>query len=416
MSETFVVVGGGLAGAKTVEALREREFPGRIELVCEEEAPPYERPPLSKDYLAGRTEVADFTVHPREWYARNDVELRLGTRATGLHPGSHEIELADSTRLGYDKLVLATGSRPRRLPLPGADSRGVHYLRRLGDADRLAATLRRVERLVIVGAGWIGLEVAAVARGYGVEVHLVEAAPQPLLVSLGPRMGEFFAGLHREHGVTLHLSAHVSEIMTPSGVTGVRLTDGSELPADAVLLAVGARPELTLAEGAGLDIDNGVLVDTGLTTSDPDILAVGDIAEVRHPSLGGLRVEHWANALKQPAVAAATMLGHSASYTELPYFFTDQYDLGMEYHGFVPAGVEERVVVRGSTEDRRFVACWLDSSDRVLAAMNVNVFGMAESIRGLIHSGASVVPERLADTAYSLDDVEALRKRPVGSA
>ncbi|ASU80501.1 FAD-dependent oxidoreductase [Actinopolyspora erythraea] len=416
MSETFVVVGGGLAGAKTVEALRERDFSGRIELICEEESPPYERPPLSKEYLAGRAEVSDLTVHPREWYSEHDVELRLGTRATGVHPGSHEVELADATRLGYDKLVLATGSRPRRLPLPGADSRGVHCLRRLGDADRLAATLRRVDRLVIVGAGWIGLEVAAVAREYGVGVHVVEAAHQPLLEALGPRMGEFFAELHREHGVELHLSARVAEVLTSSGVTGVRLTDGSELPADAVLLAVGARPELTLAETAGLDVDNGVLVDTGLTTSDPDILAVGDIADLRHPTFGRLRVEHWANALKQPAVAAATMLGHSASFTELPYFFTDQYDLGMEYHGFVPGEVEDRVVVRGSLADRRFVACWLDGSDRVLAAMNVNVFGQNERIRTLIHSGASVVPERLADTTYSLDDVDALRKRPVGSA
>ncbi|PRW61693.1 NAD(P)/FAD-dependent oxidoreductase [Actinopolyspora mortivallis] len=413
MTERFVVVGGGLAGARTARELRNKGFTGEIDLVCAEEIPPYERPPLSKDYLAGAVTSEEFLVQPREWYAEHGVRLRLGTRASAVYPTSHRVELADGTVLDYDRLVLATGSRPRRLPLPGADARGVHCLRRLGDADRLRETLRRIRRLVVIGAGWIGLEVAAVARNQGVQVCVVENAPTPLAAALGPRMGEVFADLHREHGVDLRLSNRVSEIHSRGGVTGVRTVDGADIPADAVLVAVGARPEIALAADAGLDVGEGVLVDTGMTTSDPDILAVGDIAETRHPVLGRIRVEHWANALKQPRVAAATMLGEAAAHTEVPYFFTDQYDLGMEYHGRVPDGVEDRVLVRGNLSSRRFVAFWLDGDNRVWAGMNVNVFDVSRSVRALVESGQPVDPRRLVDTTHPLEELAASHERNV---
>ncbi len=406
MSNTFVVVGGGMAGAKTVEALRDQGFGGGIVLICEEELVPYERPPMSKDYLAGTTSFEAATVHPRQWYDEHDVELHLGIAATAVHAGSHEVELSDGSRLGYDKLALATGSRPRRLPLPGSDARGVQYLRKRPDSDRLRERLQSISRLVVLGGGWIGLEVAAVARQAGVEVALVESGEQPLAAALGPELGSVFAGLHREHGVDVHCKTHVSEIVTSGGVQGVRLADRTELPAEAVLIAVGARPETALAEGAGLDVDNGVLVDAGLTTSDPDIVAVGDIANALHPVLGTrIRVEHWANALRQPRVAASTMLGARSSYDELPFFFTDQYDLGMEYRGHVPAGTRYRVVLRGDEATREFVAFWLDEEERVLAGMNVNVWDVGEPITALIRSGRPVSPDRLGDPAVDLGDL-----------
>lgn len=407
MSNAFVVVGGGMAGAKTAEALRDQGCTGSIALICEEELLPYERPPLSKDYLAGNTEAEEFTVRPRQWYDDNDVELHLGVRATAVHPGSHDVELSDGSRLGYDKLALATGSRPRRLPLPGSDARGVHYLRRRGDSERIRERLGTISRLVVVGGGWIGLEVAAVARGYGVEVTVVEAGEQPLVTAIGADLGAVFARLHREHGVDVRCKTHVTEIATSDGVRAVRLSDNTEVEADAVLIAVGARPETTLAEGAGLDVGEGVLVDANLTTSDPDIVAAGDIAEAMHPLLGTrVRVEHWATALHQPKVAAATMLGNrDAPYDRLPYFFTDQYDLGMEFHGHLPAGTEHRVVVRGDEDSREFVAFWLDSTDRVLAGMNVNVWGLGSRIKALIRADTPVSADRLADPDVDLAEL-----------
>ncbi|MFN3007156.1 NAD(P)/FAD-dependent oxidoreductase [Mycolicibacterium wolinskyi] len=403
-SSTFAIIGGGLAGAKAAEALRDNDFDGHVVLFAAEDKLPYERPPLSKEYLAGKKRLADFTVDPAAWYRDHNVELRLGTEVTAVNPADHTITLPDDSTVSYDKLLLATGSAPKRPTIPGADAAGVHYLRTIDDAAALNSALTEGSSLAVVGAGWIGMEVAASARQRGVNVTVVETARLPLLGALGAEVGEVFARLHREHGVDLRLNETVQEITTSGGTaTGLRLGDGSTVPADAVLVAVGAAPNIGLAERAGLaTADGGVLVDAALRTSDADIYAVGDIAAAQHPLFGvRIRTEHWANALKQPAVAAAGMIGRTAEYDDLPYFFTDQYDLGMEYVGHAPS--YERVVFRGDVAGREFVAFWLDADNRVLAGMNVNVWDVLDDVKALIRSRVAVDPERLADTGQPLD-------------
>lgn len=402
-SSTFAIVGGGLAGAKAAEALRDNDFDGHVVLFAAEDRLPYERPPLSKEYLAGKKKLDEFTVDAASWYRDHNVELRLGTEVTALDAAEHTLALPDGTTLGYDKLLLATGSSSRRPPIPGSDAAGVHYLRTIDDAVALSAALTPGSTLAVVGAGWIGMEVAAGARGRDVNVTVVESAHLPLLAALGAEVGEVFAQLHREHGVDLRLDQSVQEVTTDNGTaTGLRLGDGTTIAADAVLIAVGAAPNIALAEQARLAIaDGGVLVDASLRSSDPDIYAVGDIAAAQHPFFGvRIRTEHWANALKQPAVAAAGMLGKNAEYTELPYFFTDQYDLGMEYVGHAPE--YRQVVFRGDVAGREFVAFWLDASNRVLAGMNVNVWDVLDDVKALIRSAEPVDPERIADPAQPL--------------
>ncbi|OMC07741.1 NAD(P)/FAD-dependent oxidoreductase [Mycobacterium sp. SP-6446] len=405
-STTFVIIGGGLAGAKAAEALRDSGFDGQVILFAEEEHLPYERPPLSKEYLAGKKSLTDFTVQNSEWYRDHDVDLRLGSRVSALTPAEHTVTLPDGTAVRYDKLLLATGSASRRPPIPGSDAGAVHYLRTYDDAVALNSVLAEGSSLAVVGAGWIGLEVAAGARQRGVAVTVVETAKQPLLAALGESVGEVFADLHRDHGVDLRLEAQVDEITTAGGrATGLKMRDGSTVAADAVLVAVGAKPNVELAERAGLAMgDGGVLVDASLRTSDPDIYAVGDIAAAEHPLFGcRIRTEHWANALKQPAAAAAGMLGEPGEYAELPYFFTDQYDLGMEYVGHAPSF--ERVVFRGDVAGREFVAFWLDGDNRVLAGMNVNIWDVLDDVKALIRSGTSVDPGALADPQSPLADL-----------
>ncbi|TAM67075.1 FAD-dependent oxidoreductase [Mycobacterium sp.] len=405
-STGFVIIGGGLAAAKAVEALRDNKFDGHITVFAEEEHLPYERPPLSKEYLAGKKSLTDFTVQNSDWYRDNNIDLRLKTRVTTLDAAGHTVGLLDGTTVPYDKLLLATGSASRRPPIPGSDSSGVHYLRTYEDAAALDAVLTEGASLAVVGAGWIGLEVAASARQRGVEVTAVEAAKQPLMAALGETVGEVFATLHREHGVDLRLETQVEEITRTDGsATGVRTRDGATITADAVLVAVGAKPNIELAEQAGLSLgDGGVLVDASLRTSDPDIYAVGDIAAAEHPLFGTrIRTEHWANALKQPAVAVAGMLGTPGEYAELPYFFTDQYDLGMEYVGHAPSF--ERVVFRGDVAGREFVAFWLDGDNRVLAGMNVNIWDVLDDVKALINSRVSVDADKLADPQSPLGEL-----------
>jgi 3-phenylpropionate/trans-cinnamate dioxygenase ferredoxin reductase component len=407
-TSTFVIVGGGLAAAKAAEALRANDFDGHIVLIAEENHLPYERPPLSKEFLAGKKSLDDFTVHDAAWYRASDIDLRLGTAVAAVDCSAHHVVLPDDSIVRYDKLLLATGSRSRRPPLPGSNSAGVHYLRTIDDAVALNSTLREGSSLAIVGAGWIGLEIAASARGRGVEVAVVESARLPLLAALGAEAAEVFADLHQGHGVNLLLESNVAAISTLSGAaTGLKLADGSTIAADAVLVAVGAAPNIELAQAAGLDMgDGGVLVDATLRTSDPDVFAVGDIAAAEHPFYKTrIRTEHWANALKQPAVAAANMLGKRDEYAELPYFFTDQYDLGMEYVGHAPT--YERVVFRGDVVGREFIAFWLDNENRVLAGMNVNVWDVVDDVKALITSGAAVVPDQLADSRHPLSELGA---------
>ena len=400
----FVIVGGGLAAAKLAESLRDNDFDGAITLIGEEVQLPYERPPLSKEHLLGKKSLADFTVHTEQWYRDHEVELLLGTTVTAIDRSSKTVALPDGSTRPYDKLALATGSRSRRLPIPGADAEGVHMLRTIGQSDALISLFGSARRLVVVGAGWIGLEVTAAARTAGLEVTVLEVGAVPLQGALGEEMGAVFGELHRAHGVDLRCGVKAAEIVTADGkATGVRLDDDTVVDADAVLIAVGARPNIELAADAGLAVEGGVLVDESLASSDPDIVAVGDIADQQHPVLGQrVRVEHWATALNQPAVAALTMLDRPATYDRLPYFFTDQYDLGMEYTGFVAPGATTSVVVRGDTASREFVAFWLDQGNRELAGMNVNVWDVTDRIKELILGDEPVNPDALADTSTTL--------------
>jgi 3-phenylpropionate/trans-cinnamate dioxygenase ferredoxin reductase subunit len=400
-TKAFVIVGGGLAGAKAAEALRDSGFDGKISLIGEEAHLPYERPPLSKDYLAGKADLGSVFVHDQAWYQRQDIDLRLGAEVTAIERGDRQVRLGDGSRLPYDKLLLATGASPRRL----ADASGVHYLRTIDDSDRLKDLLATGSHLAIIGGGWIGLEVAAAARQAGLRVTVLEAAELPLLRVLGPEVARVFADLHRSAGVDLRLGVRIEEILSAGGrATGVRLADGATVSADAVLAGIGAIPRTSLASDAGLEVGDGIVTTAGLRTSDPDIFAAGDVASAFHPLLGRhVRVEHWANALKQPAVAAAAMLGHDASYAELPYFYTDQYDLGMEYVGHVSDGYDQ-VVVRGDLEARQFIAFWLKDG-LVTAGMNVNVWDVTDSVKALIRSGRPVEAAALADPGTALDDL-----------
>ena len=403
--DTFVIIGGGLAGAKAAETVRTEGFDGRVVVVGAESENPYERPPLSKGYLTGQAERDSAFVHEPAWYDANDVEVRAGVQATALDPAGHRVDLDTGESLPYTRLLLTTGASARRLPVPGADLHGVHYLRTLADADRLRDALAGGgRRVLVVGAGWIGLEVTAAARGYGNDVTVVEPQPTPLFGVLGPQMGEVFARLHREHGVDLRTGSGVRGFAGRSGsVTAVVLDDGAEQPADLVVVGVGAAPNTGLATGAGLDVDNGVRTDAALRTSAPDVFAAGDVASSFHPLYARhVRVEHWANALNGGPAAARSMLGQEVSYDRVPYFFTDQYDLGMEFSGLNDA--DATLVTRGDPEGGAFIAFWL-SAGRVQAGMNVNVWDVTGPIQELVRSGRQVPVARLTDPDVPLEEL-----------
>ncbi|MEU6287407.1 FAD-dependent oxidoreductase [Streptomyces sp. NPDC046988] len=414
--QTFVIVGGGLAGAKAAETLRTEGFTGRVILICDERDHPYERPPLSKGYLLGKEERDSVFVHEPAWYASHDIELHLGQTVVAIDRAAKTVHYGDDgTHVSYDKLLLATGAEPRRLDVPGTDLAGVHHLRRLAHAERLKGVLASLGRdnghLVIAGAGWIGLEIAAAAREYGAEVTVVEPGPTPLHGVLGPELGAVFAELHESHGVRFRFGVELTEIVGQDGmVLAARTDDGEEHPAHDVLAAIGAAPRAALAQAAGLEIADrahggGVVVDEHLRTSDPDIYAAGDVASFHHALFDtSLRVEHWANALNGGPAAARAMLGRGAAHDRVPYFFTDQYDLGMEYSGWAPAGSYDEVVIRGDAAKREFIAFWVKEG-RVLAGMNVNVWDVTEPIQQLIRSKTPVDTEALANPHVSLESL-----------
>jgi len=400
---SFVIVGASLAGATAAQTLRDEGFTGRITLLGDELQRPYERPPLSKGLLLGETDREKVFVHQEKWYAENDVDLRLGTAVTRIYRDARNLTLADKSLVPYDALLLTTGATPRSLRLPGADLDGVLYLRRLEDSEKLRAAFATGPRVVIIGAGWIGLETASAARAAGLEVTVLEQAKLPLLRVLGYDVAQFFADLHLDHEVDLRCGVEVEAVTGADGrVTGVRLGDGTRLGADLVLVGVGISPNDYLAADAGLEMDNGILVNERLQTSDPAIYAAGDVANAYHPWLSRhLRVEHWANARRQGAAAARAMLGHDVSFDRLPYFFSDQYDVGMEYTGYVEPDGYDEIVFRGDVAAREFVAFWL-ADGRVLAGMNVNVWDVTKPIEELITSRRKVDPGRLADVAVPL--------------
>ncbi len=405
-NKTYVIVGASLAAAKAAETLRAEGFDGALILIGEETELPYERPPLSKGYLIGKAERETIYVHPRHWYAEHDVSLRLGTAVTAIDRAGHELTLDDGSRVGYAKLLLATGSSPRRLAVPGAGLDGVLYLRRVEDSDRIKAAFRTASHVAVIGAGWIGLETAAAARAAGVEVTMLEMAELPLLRVLGREAAAIFARLHRDHGVDLRGGVQITEITGSDGhADGVRLADGSQVKADAVIAGVGILPNSQLASAAGLDVGNGIRVDAQLRSSDPDIYAAGDVANAFHPVLGKhIRVEHWANALRQPQTAAKAMLGQEVAYDRVPYFYTDQYDLGMEYAGYVEPGGYDEVIFRGDVGSGEFIAFWL-AGGCVLAGMNVNVWDVNDDIAALVRARKPVDKRALRDPETPLESL-----------
>ena len=401
--QTHVIVGAGLAGAKAAETLREEGFDGRVVLVGAEDVRPCERPPLSKDYLRGEVGRDKVYVHDQDFYAERDIDLLLGRSATSLDTGRQELALDDGERLHYDRLLLTMGAEPRRLSIPGADLDGVLYLRTVGDSDRLRERLDQGGSIVVVGAGWIGCEVAASARQRGLEVTVVEPASVPLERVLGTELGAVYRDVHTDHGVRMQLGTGVEAFEGSEAVARVRTSDGGELNCDLVVVGVGVEPRSGLARQAGLAVDNGILVDEHLQTSVPTVFAAGDVANAHHPFYGErIRVEHWANALNQGPAAARSLLGGSEAYERLPYFFSDQYDVGMEYTGF--ASDWDRVVFRGDPATREFVAFWL-VDDRVVAGMNVNVWDVTDAVKRLIRERLPVDARRLADPDVPLDAV-----------
>lgn len=392
----IVVIGAGLAAGTAITTLREQGHRGRITLVGAEDHLPYERPPLSKEYLQGDKPFADAVVHDQTWYDDNDVRLLLHTTATAIDLGAHTVALDNEETLTYDALVLATGATPRVPDLPGAEA--ASYLRTVGDADALRQRFRPGGRAVLVGGGWIGLEVAAAARAAGMDVVVLEAAEQPLRGVLGPELAGYLVDVHRRHGVDVRTGVTVEAIESTDGVaTGVRTATGS-IEADLVVVATGAAPATALAESAGLGVappedGGGIVVDQHLRTTDPDVWAIGDVALAMHTLLGPLRVEHWDNAIRQGKAVARTLLGEEVAYDWLPYFFTDQFEFSMEYVGHGSA--DDHVEIRGSLADDTFVAWWLDDDHRVTAAMTVNTWDVGDEVRTIV--GTTVDPGTLSD-------------------
>lgn len=398
-----IIVGAGLAGAKAAQSLRREGFDGPITLIGAEAEAPYNRPPLSKEYLIQGAERSSLNVLRDGWYADNGVDLRLDTSVRDLDPARHRVTLSTGEHLPFEKLLLTTGSRVRRLSLPGSDLDGVLHLRTVGDSDRIGQALTAARRVVIIGGGWIALELAAAARSREVDVTVLERSRLPLLKALGEEVAQHFAALHLSHGVHVLREVQVARLSGYRGaVTGVDLTDGTHVEADAVFVGIGATPRAELAERAGLAVDNGILVDASLRTSHPDVFAAGDVAHAWHPLLGRrIRVEHWSNASWQPRVAAQSMLGADVSYDLLPYVYTDQYDLSMEYTGSVGPDGYDQVVFRGDPESQSYVAFWLRQG-RLLAGMNVNTPKVVRDITALLRSGQRFSVDQLADSTQPL--------------
>ena len=405
--DPYVLVGGGLTTARAAQALRTGGYDGDLVVVTAEPHRPYERPPLSKDYLRGEAERDAVFPLADDWYTEHQVTVRTGETVVGLNPAEHTLTLADGERLTFAKALLAPGSTPRTLDVPGADLAGVHYLRTIDDSDRIAgqlldAALEGVGRLVVVGDGWIGLEVAASARTLGLDVTIVGRSRHPLGRVLGSEMSDFYASVHAEHEVRLLRGVSVTGMRGAEGrVTGVDLSDGTRLDADVVVVGAGVTPNVGLAEAGGLELrpessGGGIVVSGTLATSHPDVFAGGDVASIPSPHYGRpLRVEHWAIAQETGKHAGRAMAGSTEPYDKLPYFYSDQYDVGMEYTGWVDvqAGYDD-VVVSGDLAQREFVAFWRVDG-QVAAGMAVNVWEQMDRVEELIRSRRKVAAAEL---------------------
>lgn len=413
--DTYVIVGGGLAGASAAEELRALGAQGRVVIVERQSEAPYDHPPLSKGYLLGDMQRDEVFLHPAPWYDEQEIELRLGATATDIDRRGRRVTLADGEVLDYTALMLATGSTARMLPVPGADLGGVHTLRTLADADALLAAFRLGGSVVVVGAGWIGLETAAAARRHGCDVVVVEPQQTAAQAALGHRIGDVLVGVHRDHGVDFRFGRSAARFADggSGAVVAVELDDATTVPADVVVVGVGAVPVTTLAEAAGLAVQGsgGVDADADLhAETDPGIVVAGDIAAAANPLYDRrIRVEHWANALDGGKAAARTLLGHPAARDPVPYVFSDQYDLGMEFAGWFPPGADDggdiEVAVRGDVDSGAFHVAWLHGG-RIVAAMHVNMWDDGlEPLQTLIRAGAAVDPARFADTSVALGEV-----------
>ncbi len=409
--QPIVIVGASLAGATAAETLRTEGWGGGIVLIGSEISLPYERPPLSKGVLLGKDQTEVAQLHDQQWYDDNSIELRLGKTVTAIDPKAHSVTVDDGSQVSYGKLLIATGSRVRRIDVPGADLPGVHYLRTAEESQALTDAYAAKPRVVVVGAGWIGLESASAARERGCEVTVVEPQATALAAVLGEEIGELFAEFHRQHGVQFRFGTGVEGFEGTDKVTGVRVSGGEVIPADLVVVGVGVQPNIELAADAGIEVatrENGSGIVTGpdLRTSAEDVYAAGDVVRWDHPLFGRpVRVEHWQNAKDTGKSAAKAMLGQDVAHDAIPFFFTDQFDLGMEYAGDVPRGTSYQVVLRGDPKSGAYVAFWLDDDRHVLAGMHVNTWGATDTIQELIRSGKQVDPARLADTSVELSEV-----------
>jgi 3-phenylpropionate/trans-cinnamate dioxygenase ferredoxin reductase subunit len=389
----IVIIGAALAGASAAMTLRELGYQGELTLIGEESVLPYERPPLSKAVLLGNTDEPDW-VADEATYAEKNITLRRGITATRIDR-ARKVVVASRSEYPYDKLLIATGSAPRRLDLPGADLDGLLTLRTLEESLSLRERFTEGAAIVIVGAGWIGCEAAAAARQHGANVTVIEPRSQPLLPVTGEQVGACFAALHRDHGVDLRLGIGVTGFSGDGAVSSVHIKGHASVPADTVLVGVGAAPNIALADAAGLQLaDGGIAVDATLRSSDPDIYAAGDVAAQDHPKYRQrVRVEHWANAKDQGKHVAANLLGAGEPYLLRPFFFSDQYDLGCEYRGFADPA-KDRLVVRGDLASREFTAFWLREG-AVAAAMNVNQWDDGDTLQELVDTGRQVTDKEL---------------------
>ena len=399
----LVIIGGGLAGAKAAEAARTAGYDGRVVVIGEEAHAPYERPPLSKAILRGEADLTSANVHDDGFYDEHDVELLPGRTVTSIDPAARQVHLDGGQILDFEKAVLATGASPRKLTVPGADLAGVHYLRTLDDAVALRDAIRQGGRVAVIGAGWIGSEVAASARQMGAEVVLIDPSPVPLQRVVGDEIGALFSRLHADHGVDLRLGTGVSELRGNGSMHEVVLTDGRVETASIVVAGIGVTPNVALAESAGLATANGIVVDELLEAGGSGIYAAGDVASAYHPHYKThLRVEHWSTALNQGGTAGRNAAGGTEVYDRLPYFFSDQYDLGLEYVGH--GGPDDSVIIRGDADDLKVVVFWLREG-RVTAAMNVNVWDVADDLKAIVTSSRRADPDRLADQSVPLSDL-----------
>jgi len=409
--QPIVIVGASLAGATAAETLRKEGWNGRIVLIGSERALPYERPPLSKGVLLGKDKTEVAQLHDQQWYDDNNIELRLGTTVTAIDSAAHTVTLDDDSQVSYGKLLIATGSRVRTLDVPGGDLPGIHYLRTADESQALTDAYAAKPRVVVVGAGWIGLEAGAAARERGCEVTVVEPQSTALAAVLGEQVGELFAEFHRQHGVQLRFGTGVEAFEGTDKVTGVRTSDGEVIPADLVVVGVGVQPNTELAADAGIEVatrENGSGIVTGadLQSSAADVYAAGDVVRWDHPLFGRpVRVEHWQNAKDTGKSAAKAILGQDVAHDAIPFFFTDQFDLGMEYAGDVPRGTSYQVVLRGDPTSGAYLAFWLDDDRHLLAGMHVNTWGAIDAIQELIRSKNQFDPGRLADASVELSDV-----------